>query len=191
MNSLKTFRPLVAALALAGLCAAAQASGTLVIDPVNTVVDPGAAFSVQVRGVGFTDSVVGGGFNLNFDPAVLSLSSVAINTAVWEFISSGGLINNNSGTLVDVYFNSNRLVLPTGNFDIATLNFTALAPGLSALTLRANTDFPFANTNVEIIDVSFGIGSVNVTAVPEPSTWASMALGLALLPWLRRRFQQG
>jgi len=185
MNSLKT---LFAALALAGLCSAAHADGSVVLAPVTTTVVPGANFAVQVRGVGFTDNVVGGGFNLSFNPFVVNLSSVVINTAVWEFVSSGGTINNTNGTLVDVYFNSNRLVLPTGNFDIATLNFTAMAQGVSALTLAASPDFPFANDNVEIINVSFG--SASVTAVPEPSTWATMALGLALLPLVRRRLSQ-
>lgn len=188
MNSFKTLKTLAAALALAGLCGAAQADGTVVLDPSNSTVDPGGSFAVQVRGVGFTDNVVGGGFNFSFNPLVVNLSSVVINTAVWEFVSSPGTINNAAGTLVDVFFNSNRLVLPTGNFDIATLNFTAVGEGSSALTLAASPDFPFANDNIEIINVTFGGGSVNV--VPEPSTWATMALGLALLPMVRRRLSQ-
>ena len=122
---------------------------------MNSTVDPGASFAVQVRGVGFTDNVVGGGFNFSFNPLVVSLSSVVVNTAVWEFVSSPGTINNAAGTLVDVFFNSNRLVLPTGNFDIATLNFTAIGEGSSALTLAASPDFPFANDNIEIINVHF------------------------------------
>lgn len=190
MNSIKTLKTLAAALALAGLCGAAQADGSVVLSPANTTVEPGATFAVQVLGVGFTDNVVGGGFNFSFNPLVVNLSSVVINTTVWEFVSSPGVINNAAGTLVDVYFNSNRLVLPTGNFEIATLNFTAMAEGSSALTLAASPDFPFANDNIEIINVSFGSGNVNVTAVPEPSTWATMALGLALLPMVRRRLSQ-
>jgi hypothetical protein len=190
MNSFKTSNPLktlAAALALAALCGAAQADGSVVLSPVSSSVEVGSTFSVMVNGVGFTDNVVGGGFNLSFNPLVLSLNSVSINTAVWEFASSGGLIDNPSGTLVDVYFNSNQAVLPTGNFPIATLNFSALAEGSSALTLAASPDFPFANDNIEIINVSFGTGTVSVTAVPEPSTWATLALGLGVLPLVRRR----
>ena len=188
MNSFKTLKTLAAALALAGVCSAAQAVGTVVLNPVNTTVQAGSSFAVQVRGVGFTDNVVGGGFNFSFNPLVMNLSSVLINTAVWEFVSSPGITNNAAGTLVNVFFNSNRLVLPTGNFEIATLNFTAMAQGVSALTLAASQDFPFANDNIEIINVTFGSGAVNV--VPEPSTWATMALGLALLPLVRRRLSR-
>ena len=191
MNNFNTLKTLAAALALAGLCGAAQADGSVVLAPTNTTATVGSSFAVQVRGVGFTDSVVGGGFNLSFNPLVVNLSSVLVNTAVWEFVSSPGTINNAAGTLVDVFFNSNRLVLPTGDFDIATLNFTAMAEGISALTLAGSSDFPFANSNIEIINVSFGGGSAEVIAVPEPSTWATMALGLALLPMVRRRLSRG
>lgn len=187
MNSFKTLKTLTAALALAGMGAAAQAAGNLVLMPGNSNVQPGDNFAVQVRGAGFTDNVVGGGFNFSFNPMVVNLSSVVVNTTVWEFVSSSGTMNNATGTLVDVFFNSNRLVLPTGNFEVATLNFTAMALGSSALTLAASPSFPFANDNIEIINVSFGNGSVNV--VPEPSTWATMALGLALLPLVRRRLR--
>ena len=187
MNNFKSFKTLTAALALAGLCSAAQAVGSLVLSPVLSSAEAGSSFSVLVRGLNFTDNVIGGGFNLAFNAAVLRLDSVAINPVVWEFVSSNGTINNVAGTLSDAFFNSNRAQLPTGNFDVATLNFTARASGISALTLSASADFPFANDLVEVINVAYGSGSGNVSAVPEPATWASLLLGLALLPTLRRR----
>lgn len=186
MNTLKT---LTAALALAGLSSAALASGSLVLSPANSSVDVGDVFAVQVRGASFTDNVIGGGFDFSFDAGVLRLDSVVINTAVWDFATSPGTINNVAGTLTNTFFNAFN-TLPTGNFAIATLNFTATAAGISPLTLLANPSFPFANDLVEVIDVTYGTGQVTVGAVPEPSTWASLALGLALLPMLRRRLNR-
>jgi hypothetical protein len=168
----------------------AQATGSLVFAPVASSVTQGDSFAVQVRGESFTDNVVGGGFSMSYDRAVLSLASVVVNTTVWDFSSSAGLIDNTTGNLTDVFFNTIAATLPTGNFAIATLNFLAVGEGTSALVLRASPTFPFANDLAEVIEVSFGTGSVNVSAVPEPAAWMSMLLGGLMLPLLRRRSQK-
>jgi hypothetical protein len=191
---MKTLNRLCAALALAALCSAASAAGSLVLAPAasnitftdNGTVDAAEMFSVQVRGASFTENVQGGGFDLSFNPAVLSLDSVTINTAVWDFEPRTGTIDPVAGTLTQAAFNVFSLAPPAGDFLAATLNFTAKAAGSSALTLAANGVAVFGSSIGDPIDVTFGSGTVNV--VPEPATWASMALGVALLPmWLRRR----
>ena len=179
---MKTLQQLCAALALAGLACAAQASGRMVITPSATTTTPGSSFSVAVTGADFTDDVIGGGFNLSFDPTRLSLDSVFIEPS-WEFARNGGLVDNASGTLSDAYFNTFSTPR-SGNFAVATLTFTAKTPGTSMLTLAASPDFPFANVLAEVIDVSFG--SARVTAVPEPATWATLLAGVALLGARRR-----
>ncbi len=190
MKNLNTLsRQALAALALAGVCQLASAAGSVVLTPANTAVLSGASFNVEVRGSGFTDNVVGGGFNLDFNPSLLSLDSVTINTVEWEFLTNPGVINNAAGTLRDVWFNAFAAPLPTGNFPIAVLSFTAKLPGSSALTLSGAADFPFANDLAQVISVSYGSSTVNISAVPELSSWAAMALGLALMPLLRRRQQ--
>jgi hypothetical protein len=183
---MKSLHSLVGAFALAGLSSVASANGSLVFSPAFSEAFVGDVVVVQVRGLGFTDNVVGGGFDLTFNPAVLSLSSVQIDTTEWEFITNPGTIDNSAGTLTAVWFNAFAAPLPTGSFPIATLSFTALAPGLSPLNLLANAGFPFVSDQVEVIAVDFSQAGL-VSVVPEPSTWASLALGLAMLPWLRRR----
>lgn len=175
---------LMAALVVAGVCSAASAAGKLVINPAASTVSPGDTFSLKVMGADFTDIVVGGGFNLNFDASILALDSVSINTALWEFVPGTGSIDNAAGTLSDVSFNT-FLNSPTGNFDAATLNFRAKAAGTSGLALSESSLFPFANTAVEVITVSYGAGQV--TAVPEPTTVATLLFGLGLLTLLMRR----
>lgn len=184
---MKTLRQLACSAALLGCALAAQAAGTLVITPADTTVAPGNSFAVQVRGSGFTDNVVGGGFNLRFDPGVLSLLSVSVDTVVWEFASSNGQIDNTAGTLADVYFNSFRAQLPTGSFNVATLQFSALAAGSSAVQLSASPTFPFADDLGAVIDVAFQGAGVTVSAVPEPASAALWALGLLGVAGLRQR----
>jgi hypothetical protein len=179
---MKTLQQLCAALALAGVACAAQASGRMVITPSATSTTPGSSFSVAVSGADFTDQVIGGGFNLIFDPTLLSLDSVFID-ASWEFARNGGLVDNASGTLSDAYFNT--FTAPrSGDFAVATLTFTAKAAGSSLLVLANSPDFPFANVMAEVIDVSYG--TARVTAVPEPATWATLLAGVALLGARRR-----
>lgn len=184
---MKTFHKLAAALVLAGCASLAGAAGSLVLAPSSTSVEAGDSFSVQVRGAAFAEFVVGGGFSLAFDPALLNLDSVVINTAVWEFAPGTGTIDNAAGTLTDAFFNTFAAVQPTGDFLAATLNFSAMAPGAGTLTLLPSALFPFADSTANVISVSFGSADVTVTAVPEPATWLSMGLGLTLLPLLRRR----
>lgn len=173
-----------AALAL-GTTFTAQATGAMQLSTANPSVAAGASFEVSVSGVGFVDALLGGGFMLSWNPAVLALNSVILDAVVWEFARGGGTTDNVAGTLSDAYFASNKVVLPTGNFAVGRLAFTALGGGATTITMAESTLFPFVSEAGEVVAVD--LGHLNVGVVPEPATWLSMGLGLAGIAGIARR----
>lgn len=163
----------------------AQASGALVLGAPDAPLAVGDVFSVSVSGQGFTDTVVGGGFNLDFNPAVLQLQGPAVIAPIWEFVPSGGSVDNAAGSLRDASFNSFSNPR-AGDFAVATLNFRAVGTGSSLLQLAPSAVFVFSDTLGNALAPDFG--SASVAVVPEPGSIAMMLGGLAaLLPVLRRR----
>jgi len=95
---------LIAAALASGTGLTAHAAATMQMSTTSNIVDAGASFEVLVSGTGFADPMLGGGFMLAWNPAVLNLDSVTINSTVWEFARGGGVIDNTAGTLSDAYF---------------------------------------------------------------------------------------
>ncbi|WP_161784329.1 cohesin domain-containing protein [Aquabacterium sp. NJ1] len=167
-------------------CLAVQAQ-TVSITPSLSNVNLGDTFSVDVAATGFPDKIFGGGYNLAFDPAILQLNAITI-PASWEFATSTGLLDPASGTVSDVYFNT--FVAPIkGDFLTATLQFTAVGSGTSAISVSESGSFPFGNELGNPVAVTYVNGSVNVAAVPEPSSLTLMLAGVAcmgLIGWRKR-----
>jgi hypothetical protein len=185
MNNTRHILARACAAATLSLSLVAAHAGTLAIGSPGAPVQLGDAFSVSVTGLGFADLVVGGGFNLAFNPAVLQLEGPAMIAPIWEFVPAGGSVNNGAGTLMNASFNS--FVTPRdGDFAVATLNFRAVGPGSSDMTLSPSAIFVFSDHLGNALHPDFGAASVAV--VPEPGSIAMMLAGLgALLPLVRRR----
>lgn len=186
------FKPLSLALA-AALCAGTVHAQSLVITPSTQSVSLGDTFTLQVEGKGFATAVVGGGFGLSFDASVLKLNSVSI-PAAWEFYPPTGpvtgTIDNVAGTLSDAAFTT--FVAPkSGDFLAATLSFTAVGGGSSTVRLSASPTFVFSDVDVNTLNPSYGSATINVSAVPEPSSLALVLAGAGGLGWVARRKQQG
>jgi hypothetical protein len=181
------FKHITLALATTLAMGAAQAQ-SLVLTPSSKDVTQGDTFTLQVDGKGFATALVGGGFNLSFTTGLLELSAVSI-AAGWETAPQSGQINNALGTLTDAAFTT--FVTPkSGDFSAASLSFRAIGPGTATVKLTSSADFPFTDVDVNPVNPSFGSATINITAVPEPSSIALALAGVGLARWSARRRQQ-
>lgn len=117
----------------------------------------GETFSLSIVASEFPASE-GGGISLRFDPALLEVVNVTIDSAVWDFKIDKGRINNSDGTLLDLLFSSYRGI--EGDALIATVDFKSVNSGLSSISLEESTANPFA-ANGERMSVELN----NVTIV--------------------------
>ncbi len=147
--------------------------------PSLSQVHLGDAFTVAIQATDFVDRIVGGGYNIAFDPTVLRLDGIDI-PANWEFARSTGTLDAATGKVSDIYFNT--YVAPIkGDFLTSTLRFTALSSGHSQITVSDSPSFPFGNEDALAVPVNYLSGSVTVTAVPEPQTLSLMLAGMAIV----------
>lgn len=160
------------------IATSAQAQ-TVTAVPSLSQVQLGDAFTVAIQATGFVDRIVGGGYNIAFDPSLLRLDGIDIPSS-WEFTRSTGLLDAASGTVSDVFFNTFAAPVK-GDFLTSTLRFTALASGTSAITLSDSPSFPFGNEDALPVAINFVNGSVTVAAVPEPQTLSLMLAGMAIV----------
>lgn len=172
------FKSLTLALAAALAFNAAQAQ-SLSVTPTPKEAALGSTFSLDVLATDFANPILGGGFDLTFDPSVLRLDSVVI-PASWEFARNGGLIDNTTGTVSNAFF-ATFSAPKAGDFLTATLNFTAIGTGQSLVTLLPNVDQPFVeDVTVALVNPALKAGLVNVPSVPEPSSLALLLAGAGL-----------
>lgn len=173
-------KPVSAAVALAvsSLIGPAAYAASIDLTPISQAVNVGDTFFVDFVGKGFASPLDGGGFNLAFDPSVVRLDSVVIDTTKWEFLPSGGLIDNTSGTATDISFNT-FVNSNVGDFNIGRFNFTALAIGTSPFTMTDSAAFPFGSGGVPV-NVTYNAGQAQVVPVPA-AFWFLLSGAMGLL----------
>lgn len=151
----------------------AQAVPILEFAPPDTAVVVGDSFSVDVFASDFTDLFAFQAIIL-YDPAILSPTAITEGT----FLSGAGTTaffgDFLDGNILLINLLLDSAIGINGSGQLATLTFTAFAPGTSALTFL---DFLLLNSAGELIDAEARNGSV-VASIPEPSSFALLAIGL-------------
>lgn len=163
-------------------------AATVYFSPASFSATTGQGFSLDILG-DFTsgEAIEGGGLNLVFDRLVVNVTNVAVNTTLFDFFSDPGTINNSTGAVTGIVFNT--FAGASGTFRIATIDFTAMGLGSTALILTESSLNPFSSAvAMGSLTVGFQSGSVSVTAVPVPAAAWLLASGLGVFGgFLRKR----
>ncbi len=139
---------------------------------------PGSSFSLDLVGAAFNSgNLDGGGISFTFDPTVINVTGIVVNTGDWEFFSDAGLVDNGTGSVTGITFNS--FESRSGDLLFATVSFLAVGSGSSALALSEFAMNPFASGGSAYSGLELS-QSGSITVVPLPST--ALLLFGALLP---------
>jgi len=186
---------LAAVLTLAVLGGAPAGAVTLSLAPSAQDVAVGGSFDLELVVAGLGDGAPPslGGFDvaLSFDPSLLSLDSVSIGSylgdeTLFESFSDIVFGAGSVGIAQTSFLDAFSLDLQPGSFTLASLSFTALAPGTSAVafgsaSLADGFGAPLAFTSA---GAQVSAGGV----IPEPAASLLFGLGaLAVAAALRRR----
>lgn len=166
---------------LAVLFSLPLAAGTITLNPSQTNVNLGDAFSVNVVYSGNVDEIVGFGFNTAFS-ANLQLDNFTV-AAPFEDVSGIG------AEIAGIAF-------PGASGDpvtLAVLNFTAIGVGAGSISVAGFYDAEFLglyfllNQDGESIEGSTSAQVNEGSEIPEPSTAWLVAFAAPVLAWRLRR----
>jgi len=136
-------------------------------------------FNIDIIGTGFTE-LFGGTLDFQYDPTVIQLNSLSVNDTLFAFIPSNGIevtpgIRQGVGFDVDVFSDP----AAAGDFVIASINFSALAQGVSPLNILPVGSQFFSSTAA--LTPAFENATINISEVPLPGSVWLMLTGLALI----------
>lgn len=118
----------------------------------------GETFTLDIMVNDFTTSE-GGSVTLLFDPTLVQVVKVDVDSSVWDFVNKNGQINNVEGSVSDIIISSYQGV--SGNAKVATIEFVSINNGTSEIILNESSANPFASNGLEMV-VSFKSASVVV-----------------------------
>lgn len=100
----------------------------------------GDNFQIQISANGLPESE-GGGISLRFDPAVIAIDHVDLDSS-WEFASQAGAIDNATGKVSDILFTS--FSGNSGSVLIATISANVVGAGTSDISIVESSVNPFS-----------------------------------------------
>ena len=196
------FKNTVLGLALATLAASSHAvvaagaeihfspsADSVLVGDLFDVVLQGANFDATSTGEQISSFLAGQFIDFSYTSTKFQILSISFdprwNTTTYSKI---GIVDQAAGTVKGFRF-GNSSSTPDDNFDIATFHLKALTAGPGSLALTAGTFIGTVNAvPAQAITVNMQPFQVQVSAVPEPSQWAILLLGLGIVGLrLRRR----
>jgi hypothetical protein len=139
-------------------------AATIQTDPLNSTVNIGDVFTIDVVGLDFPETQ-GGGFSLTYDNNILNVTNVSIDEDnTWTFVNDIGVIDNASGELSEVKVAD--FPGTAGDFTVATIEFLAVANGTSRLGLTESLGNPWASGGNEISPTFNNASQVQVIPIP-------------------------
>jgi hypothetical protein len=191
---MKTYFPILTAISLTGVLAPLQAA-LISVEPVSQTVAVGAPVQVAVTVSGLASgaapSLSAFDLDLTYDPTVLQFTSLTFGDPVLgdQLDLSAPPLGTVTGydALVPGLVNHFELSLdsvPTldslqaGDFKLTVFHFTALAPGVSPLSVAVNS---FGDALGDPLPTTVAGG--NVTVVPEPEA-AELLFAAGLTAWV-------
>jgi hypothetical protein len=184
-----------AALLLLGASQAA-ALNSIELAPATDSVNVGEQISIPLI-MNFTESTVGGGFELSYVSAQVSFSSFAWNDSLWldaNLLSAFPQVAIPTDPAAPMTFRFGFFAMGTTPFGISgqnllvgTMVFDALTPGTSMITTAYSSSQPgpFYGVTAPFPELVVNFGSTQITVnsapatVPEPSTALLFLVGLA------------
>lgn len=118
----------------------------------------GSTVSVDVLMSG-APNTEGGGIDVQFDPDLMQVNSVAVDGNTWTFVNQNGDIDNAAGTVTGIIFSSYNGV--SGDARIATLELEFTGKGKGEIVLSESDVNPFAS-NGGLLAVDFTPTEVRV-----------------------------
>ena len=130
---------------------------TVSLSNANVSVYKGDTFTLDITMSEFELSE-GGGVTLRFDPALIQVANVNVDSSVWRFKNKEGFVNNAEGTTYDILFSSYQGV--DGSAKVATVEFKSIETGVSTITLEESAANAFASGG-ETVAVVFNTTTVS------------------------------
>lgn len=144
----------------------AQGSVDVTIPTVFGEVGVAQWLDVEVSEIETADNVRAWGYELTYDPAVVSINAVSIENTV----SAGGFLSSNmvfAANKIKVgYINTNPITSDDGG-TLFRVQVTPVATGVSPLTFDGTFEFPGANVTANEVNGSVTIGEIAVTVVSD------------------------
>ena len=204
MKFLKSSQMLILLLTGILLHSPAQAI-TVTVDPVilNVALGNHAIVGIMIYGYapGLPANIAIGSydFNINYNPAVLGFKSLVFGSSLGNPTNSVTSYSNNSVSGVLTISETSSLspnelyalqgqYWPIDSFIAATVQFDTLDKGVSPLSIDINSLLTERGGNFDATYSDPGSVTVN-SAVPEPSTFLLLGVGVAGLAFMRRRKQ--